>query len=177
MKRIGLKRRLDHGPPSLSQMGIIVLQFLKCCICKEPEVYRSKYLSHHSCLLLHKLSSSICIVDKFIIWDTAYFCLPVGANFVLGSCSCTETNVLDSKRKPFYKHKATQANLPTVMWLFSILDHMRTFASQGYQARHSCGHIASLLPPLSRSCLGINHCELQCGNIYNHIESSTMHFL
>lgn len=82
------------------KMWIVVLQIRNYCTCKES-VYWSKYLSHHGSLLLHKLSSSICIVDEFIIWDTAYFCPPVGANFVPGSCCCTEPNASDSKQEGF----------------------------------------------------------------------------
>lgn len=46
------------------------------------------------------------MLDELIIWDTAYFCPPVGANLVASSSCCTEPNVLDSKRKPFYKDEA-----------------------------------------------------------------------
>lgn len=117
-----------------------------CCSCKEP-VCRSKYLSHHSSLLLHKLSSSICIADEFIFWDTAYFCPPVGANFVPGSCCCTEPNLSeDTNRKTFCKHEAVQMSLPTVKWLFSITDCMSTFApSNGRQGIH-VGTLLVLLP-------------------------------
>lgn len=71
------------------------------------------------------------MVDEVIIWDTAYFCLPVEANFVPGSCCCCpERDVADSKRKPFYKHEAIQMSLAPVKWLFSILDYGSTYAPQ-----------------------------------------------
>lgn len=71
------------------------------------------------------------MVDEVIIWDTDYFCSPVEANFVSGSCCCCpERYVSDSKRKPVYKHKAIQMSLLTVKWLFSNLDYRSTYAPQ-----------------------------------------------
>lgn len=124
------------------RMWIVGLQICNYCTCKEY-VFRSKYLSHHSSLLLHKLSFSGCIVDEFIFWDTAYFCPPVGANFVPGSCCCTEPNLSeDTNRKTFYKHEAVQMSLPTVTWLFSIRDYRSTFAPSN---RRQSIHVGTLL--------------------------------
>lgn len=119
MERIGKKKTGSFPTPKIQ---IIVCQICNFFTYKESEVYRSAYLSHHNSLLLHKLCSSICIVDKFIICDTVCFRPSVGANFVLGSCCCVEPNVWDSERKLFYKHEAIQMSLPTVKWLFSITD-------------------------------------------------------
>lgn len=57
-------------------------------------------------------------------------------------------------------------SLPTVKWLFSIMDYMSTFAPSHSRQGIHVGTLLALLPS-KHGCLGINHCESHCDNIYS----------
>lgn len=146
MERICIKRRVEHVviivvfpenvdcPSDFRSVTIVLV--------KNPCVGPNIWTTVVACCYIN-FPSAVALWMNSFFWDTAYFCPPVGANFVPGSCCCTEPNLSeDTNRKTFYKHEAVQMSLPTVTWLFSIRDYRSTFAPSN---RRQSIHVGTLL--------------------------------